>query len=195
MKNNFFLSGNGNILVVSEQNFFMTPNGDFIRLVSQGEADNLIKKMNEISFENIVLPEIPYWKFLWAVRGQYREDSLIPRKEQNTIFFFIRINGEKIEYIKLTINTPVNVSGEKRMVNIMGMKRKLTLPLWEKEKRNVIDQIGQKVNYEEALNAVGYDHYVDIDMDIVMDSCYRYNTLTMSEKSYREKKVKNIINS
>jgi hypothetical protein len=70
MRNCFFLTNNGNILVTGFQNFFMTAKSEFVRHAG-GNETRLLSQVCPLVFPQkgkiIELPkELPVWKYLWS---------------------------------------------------------------------------------------------------------------------------------
>lgn len=102
MKNCFYLTSNGNILVTGSKNFFMTPKSEFVRHAGDGETvflSQVCPKVFPQKGKTIELPkELPLWKFLWS-NYMIDDSGEYNRTERN--FYFARKRNSKVEFLKL----------------------------------------------------------------------------------------------
>jgi hypothetical protein len=149
MKNKYYLSENGNILVVPEKGkcFFTSPNSSFLRFVTESEKNSLVGWLPEIDFvSKFNLPvDMPEWQYLWSV-GEVVGDHT------GNFHYYIRLRGNKKEYCFFFEITSRNQEQGEREIFILEGERTFRMEIEYFNTEAVLDQVATKCDFKTAFN-------------------------------------------
>ena len=151
MKNRYYLSENGNILVVPAEagkSFFTSPNSSFLRFVTESEKKFLVGWLPEINFiSEFKLPEsMPEWKYLWSV-GETVGDH------KGKFHFYIRLRGSKKEYCFFYEIDSYKKEQEEREIFILEEGRSFRMEADYFSEEAVLDQVATKCDFKKVFLA------------------------------------------
>lgn len=177
METKFYLTANGNILVVGGENLFMNSNHDFLRLVGSQEVEFLTSKLEEITFKGEPkLPGVALWKHLWSTEYHDGSDYVFSRSGNggnygftSTYHYFTRTRGKviefcRLEYARTTSDFTYTDDGDftedfasHKIIDIEGEKEWFydTQKLGRKNREITLDRLAETVNAKDALYAGG----------------------------------------